>query len=310
MQIVLKNGFNSLLIKKPFSRIKILYLIIFLTIGIIIGFSNQASAVDYILGAKGGYFIWDPWFKEFGGAMSYMKKGDGALYGPVASVMFTQDLSFSMSGLFGKQSAHWQSEDFTYKSNEINYRESSFDIKRIDVDAALSYRLSEYFKIFAGYKYMYNLLQYKHVNFNRNTSTNSIDGEVEKSKIKIPYNGGAIGLGLSLPIKERFFFATNLSAIYIVGKMHVSGDIYYYQSGSSTRNLQGGGGPDGKVHGRGINCEPTIGASMGEGMPIFAIGVRFQWMQFKIVGDDKKDTPSSWSNDYIYGIFVSVIQPI
>ena len=45
---------------------------------------------------------------------------------------------------------------------------------------------------------------------------------------------------------------------------------------------------------------------MGEGLPIFTLGIRAQWSQMKFV-----DAPSNieldeeWCNDYQYGLFVA-----
>ncbi len=68
-------------------------------------FSNGA---EYMAGVRAGYFAWQPFLKDIGASgMSDITWGTGMLYGPIFSVMFTDDLSISVSALFGKQSTHW-----------------------------------------------------------------------------------------------------------------------------------------------------------------------------------------------------------
>jgi hypothetical protein len=311
-QTALKISYFSVLRAIVFlsKKIKLLSCVFLMSIGTISGFSQPASAMDYILGAKGGYFIWDPYLKEVGPGFKDMKNGDGVLYGPVASIMFTQDLSFSLSGLFGKQSTHWMSENSSEGSSELKTSNNSFDIQRYDVDSALSYKLTDHFKIFAGYKYQYQKVQVRNVKYSVDASGDPTNIMLEKTDVKIPYNGGpALGLGVSAPLGERFFFASNISALYMWGKFHMDGNGYEYNISGSTWTSH----PqkiDTKTKMRGINIEPTVGGSMGEGMPIFTLGVRFQWTQVHIQDKGTMNIEKNWANDYLYGVFVSIIQPI
>jgi hypothetical protein len=312
MKKVLIKSLIVVLNRNPFKRIKILCLIILMIFGIISVFAGRASAMDYILGAKGGYFIWDPYLKEIGSNFKDMKNGDGVLYGPVASVMFTQDLSFSLSGLFGKQSTHWMSVNSKEEgSSEPKTSNNSFDIKRYDIDSALSYKLSDHFKIFAGYKYQYQKVEVRSVKYSiSNSTSNPTTIMIEKTNVKVPYNGGpALGLGVSAPLGQRFFFASNISALYMWGKFHMDGNGWEYNISGGTWSSH----PqkvNTTVKMRGINFEPTIGGSMGDGLPIFTLGIRFQWTQVHIEEKGGMHLEKNWANDYLYGVFVSVIQPI
>lgn len=279
------------------------------------GSFSTVSAMDFLVGAKGGYFVWDPFIKRIGVTQfEQIDTGSGVLYGPVFSVLFTPDLSLSVSGLMGTQSTSWTSENFTSDSDS-NPRTGTFtlDMDRIDVDSALSYRLTDNFKIFAGYKYQRSIMTQESVTYERRLSSTQITTRHEYIEITMPVNGPALGLGFSAPIGERYFFAANLSALYMWGKMDFDSKEYEYdstvsstiQSKNESNKIKGI-----KVNIRGINFEPTIGASMGEGMPIFTLGVRTQWSQLKIVDGDKINADAKWCNDYQYGLFVSVVQPI
>jgi hypothetical protein len=66
-------------------------------------------ALEFIVGAKAGYYVWQPYLKEIEG-FEDVDRGDGVLYGPILSLLITENLSFSIAALTGKQSKHW-SED-------------------------------------------------------------------------------------------------------------------------------------------------------------------------------------------------------
>lgn len=290
------------------------FTVILMIFAVTAGNFTTASATDFLIGVKGGYFVWDPYLKRCGSVQfEQMENGSGELYGPVLSAMFTSDLSISVSGLFGSQSAHWISEDYIQPTETGSYYTGNFsmDVKRTDIDSALSYRLTENFKIFAGYKYQYNDMEFKSVKFKRNVSDDHLQAAIyENTTIKMPFNGPAAGIGFSSPIAEKFFFAANLSALYMWGKFKFDSSDYSY--GPSGSLGSGGGNINGvTLRTRGLNFEPTAGASMGEGLPIFTVGIRFQWSQTKFI-----DAPSDsglndkYNNDYQYGLFVSVVQPI
>jgi hypothetical protein len=271
----------------------------------------SASSMDYLFGVKGGYFVWDPFIKRIGvSQFEQIDTGSGVLYGPVFSILFAADLSLSVSGLFGTQSAYWTSIDYYEGSTNPRTGTFSLEMDRIDVDTALSYRLTENLKIFAGYKYQRSVMTQEAVTYERGSS--DITTRYENVEITMPVNGPALGLGVSAPLGERYFLAANLSALYMIGKFDFKGYELEYQgstpavpSKDSTNKITGI-----KLNIRGINFEPTIGASMGDGMPIFTLGLRGQWSQTKIVDGDEIVDEEKWCNDYQYGIFVSIVQPL
>jgi len=60
-------------------------------------FIKSSPAMDYLIGLKGGYFVWDPYLTRVGHPQfEEMENGSGVLYGPVCSLLFSPDISFSV----------------------------------------------------------------------------------------------------------------------------------------------------------------------------------------------------------------------
>jgi len=131
---------------------KKIFAVLFFIFAITAGSFTTASAAEYLIGVRGGYFIWDPYLKDLTSMFENMDTGSGALYGPVASVILTDDLSISISGLFGSQVGEGKTEGIP-NGSEYQDLKFSFNTLRIDIDSALSYRLGENIKIFGGYKF-------------------------------------------------------------------------------------------------------------------------------------------------------------
>ncbi len=283
-----------------------------ISIAVFFSLSLPAFSADYIIGVKGGYFLWDSYMKESGvSSFKDMERGDGVLYGPIFSVLFTQNLSLSLSGLLGRQSAQWlimnghpEGGAATVSSN------TTFNVFRTDLDGALSYRVGEHVRLFAGYKYQHLAIK---LNDARNGFTAGGDlyfTAVSKSAITTMYHGPALGLGLSLPVTEKYFMAANLSAVYMPGKFEMDIDAYNYNDQGNdnflTRhdNSQNGIKSDLKMWG--FNFEPTAGISPGSGLPIVTLGLRVQWTRVKFK-EDMGDLNNGWLNDWVYGVFVGVM---
>jgi len=65
---------------------------------------SPVFALDFMVGAKSGYYVWVPYFRDMkGSGIEDIDSGSGVLYGPVVSVLITPDLSLSVAGLFGSQ---------------------------------------------------------------------------------------------------------------------------------------------------------------------------------------------------------------
>jgi hypothetical protein len=119
---------------------------------------------------------------------------------------------------------------------------TTYDMRRLDSDLALNYRLNSYFKLFVGGKYM----GYKY----------KIDGYDFTCK-HASYGPGA-GISAVLPLGGDFFLIANFGGLYLWGKEVCSGDddspdqdyheygfntsasiAYYIEPASTTINLGG-----------------------------------------------------------------------
>jgi hypothetical protein len=273
---------------------------------------SPASAVDFIVGAKTGYYVWVPYFTDMkGGGLEDIDQGSGVLYGPVFSILITPDISFSLAGLTGTQSTNWSSnneiKDWWEPGETINAT-YYVNIRRTDIDSALSYRLSENFKVFLGYKYQQNETRLR-ATVREEWTTGEDKIREGKVIIELPSHGPALGVGYSLSLGGGYFVASNLSLLYMWSEFDLKEnrwDEYIPTDSDELTPIPGNAlWPAYDTEQVGINFEPSIGVKVGE-RAIYTLGFRFQWIRTRFV-DDAPFAPSGWMNDYIYGAFVSVL---
>ncbi len=271
--------------------------------------------MDVMLGAKAGYYIWRPFYNDLGASgMSDIDYGTGMLAGPVVSLLLSPDLTFSLAGLAGRQSTHWQSKFSEFDSTQNVSGGYYFDTLRIDIDSELSYRLSDNFKLFAGYKFLYLSNDYKYTEVRTLVATGAIDEiDIQDMHVVTPFHGPALGIGMSLPLNDRVFVSANLSALCMIGVFDVKKNTRYSDDVTSMPPFDGFTAVNdpfekSRMQQFGLNVEPAIGLNPGGGMPIISLGLRFQWLRvrFTETGDYHGGT-DEWYNDYLYGMFVSAV---
>jgi len=205
----------------------------------------------------------------------------------------------------GRQSTHWLSvySDFD-AANEVSgcYY---FDALRVDVDAALSYRVSESFKLFLGYKYLYLSVDYK------NSEQRSPVGggaptysTLNEMKVLTPFHGPAAGIGYSLLLSDRVFFAANVSAMYMIGRFKIEKSVTYDQLAPDVERRKS---PSTGMDQLGFNVEPSIGFNPGNGLPIITLGLRYQMLRIRFTENSDYAEKDKWLNDSLYGVFVSAV---
>lgn len=157
---------------------RIIVFIVATTLWSVTFFRAEASAAEISAGATTWYSWWD--MKTSGGDGD--KEMDPKfLYGPAFSVKFSDDYNLTFVFLYG-----------TFDMEEDSGTE---EISRYDSDLALNYRLGNYFKLFAGAKYM----AYEMENF----SHRSI--------------GPGAGISAVLPVGGNFYLLGNISGLYLWG---------------------------------------------------------------------------------------------
>jgi hypothetical protein len=288
--------------------------ITFIAVVLLLLLSSSAFALDYIVGAKGGFYVWEPFIKEMDAPfLEDIDKGEGFLYGPVVSILFTAELSLSAALLTGKQNTHWFSPN-QYQPERDAYMSGTYyvNMNRTDIDTALSYRLLQNMKIFLGYKIQIIETNMKYTE--RRYSPDPFgDRAVYEGDIntKTPSHGPALGIGYSLPLGKGYFVAANLSGLYMWGKFepsqkrldyHIDPDSEF-QTGDPIKE------PGFSLDTRqiGLNFEPSIGFSAGESWPIITLGLRYQLLRTKFIDKVEDLTPSGYVNDQLYGVFMSVL---
>ena len=180
-------------------------------IGILI--PSKIYATDITVGATTWYAWWEA---EQGG--NKMDADPTFMYGPALAVKFNDDFNLTFVYLYGKFDAE----------------EAGGKVKRNDSDLALNYRVHDYFKVFAGVKYMtFSSPDFDH------------DGI-----------GPGLGLSATYPVTENLFLLATLSGFHLWGKEkytnnHPSDDYkeygfnstlslaYYIASASTTVSLGG-----------------------------------------------------------------------
>jgi hypothetical protein len=265
---------------------------------------------DYIIGAKGGYFVWRPFLCDIpGGGFSTLESGTGALAGPVLGIAFTEDITLSVSGLFGQQTAQWNmGNTFNEKYGEYESTTSYMQEQRYDIDTALSYQIIPGMRIFIGYKYQF--LEVEWISSERQAgNATSMSVAEDEVVFKIPLQGIAIGGSYTAPISDLYFFSMTLSGIFMRGKFKYSSHEIKYRTYESTA-ITGTPNDESATYDMqqiGLNFEPAIGIRTGG--PIITLGLRYQLLRAQFYNQEaSNDGPSdNWMNDHLYGVFMSVM---
>jgi hypothetical protein len=284
---------------------------------VFISLTSAAFSMDYMLGAKAGYFAWQPFYSDMGadGSLSDVDWGTGVLYGPIISLIFTPELSLSVSGLMGRQSTHWKSR-FSYYESDPGLSISGdyyFDVFRADIDSALIYQLGGNFRIFGGYKYQYMKTTLEFTELRISTSTNVIE-DVDMPSVEFRHycHGPALGIGYSYPITQVFFASLTVSGVYMWGTFNLENEVAYGSDSSSipaNQVLKKEPQPfeSMPIRQMGVNIEPAVGMSPGPGMPIVTLGVRYQRFRVNFPETTGEPFPNGWFDDTMIGVFVSAV---
>ena len=192
----------------------------------------KARAADISVGATAWYTTWESELNM----EDEIEYDPDFLYGPVISAAFTKDLSLSLVFLYGNF-------DMTYKDSGGN--EDKDEIKRYDGDFALNYRISSWFKLFAGVKY----IRY----------TWSDDGKHEAL-------GPGAGISSVIPVGGNFFLLGNFSGLYLKGDEQ-SGDDFDY-----------------KLKEYGYNASVSLAYYIPEASTTLSLGGRYQYVKIEYDG--------------------------
>ena len=194
---------------------------------------------------------------------SIAKSSPAFLYGPTLAVRFNQDFNLTFVYLYG----HFENE-----KNQGSSYNSSTKFSRSDSDLALNYRLSDYFKVFIGAKY----LAYGITPARTDLATFQIIGNAD---IHTSYGPG-LGLSATVPIVGSLFVLGTVSGLYLWGShgvvvADISGGTPPYPQRSA--NL--------KYNEYGINTNLSLAYYIAPASVVISLGGRFQYL----IADYKKN---------------------
>jgi hypothetical protein len=206
-------------------------------------------AIDVSVGATTWYSWWDN-----NALIGENSEADPAfLYGPSLAVQFNDDFGLTFVYLYGKY-------DFTGEVAALSYKAK---VKRSDADLALNYKLNDFFKVFAGVKYL-------------SSSTSGIDWSSW---------GPELGLSAAYPIAENLSILANLSGFYLWGSNE--DDHHTHPSGS---------GHDGNHKDYGFNSGLSFAYYIAPASTTVSLGGRFQYVK-----ENNNDDSYSYANKF-YGV--------
>jgi len=229
---------------------KKLLLLAFLATCISVIIPCKVYAVDITVGATTWYVWWDVEQEE-----ETLNLDPVFMYGPALAVKFNNDFNLTFVYLYGK----------------FHYEESGApksEIKRYDSDLALNYKLNDYFKVFAGIKYMGFLL------------TNAYE-ETDSDAY-----GPGLGLSCTYPIVNNLYALAYLSGFYLWGKEDDVSDNVKHKD-------------------YGINSSLSIAYYIAPASTVVSLGGRYQYFKMKYDNshrDNNKFYGVTLTATYTFGI--------
>jgi hypothetical protein len=209
-------------------------------------------AADLSVGATAWYTAWD-YEDDNDSPITY---DPAFLYGPVLSLAMSPDLSLSFVFLYGQFQMNFENGD------------PPMDLNRYDSDLTLNYRISSYFKLFAGAKYM---------------------GFTWAANGKHAALGPGAGISAVFPLGNDFFLLGYISGMYLMGN----------EDGDKSRQYKA------ETTEYGGNASLSLAYYIPGASTTLSLGGRYQ--QLKITYDDDNDgmTPDSMSK--FYGVTVTAV---
>ena len=206
------------------------------------------------------------------------QKANLPFIGPALAIKFNADFNLTFIYLYAES---------TVKEKVDTYPDLGYNFKRHDADLALNYKLNDYFKIFAGIKYInYSIHRGRHTNYSY------------KEIIKRDHYGLGPGLGLSavFPVVENFFLLANLSGFCLLLNKE---SAEYLEIGHSPESIP----IKPKSNDYGINAHLSLACYIVPASTTISFGGRFQYI--RTVYTDRDPIHGSYYNhntSMFYGV--------
>jgi len=185
------------------------------------------------------------------------------LCGPALSVKFSNSFNLTFVYLYGK--FNFNEGDIGDEHPELHYSFSAKSkAKRSDSDLALNYRLNDYFKVFAGIKYM----AYE---TNLSYDISYTDGHKDHCYNHAKHTSIGPGLGVSstLPLTDNIFLLTTLSGFYLFSSGEKFQDYKIYNNYDVDYNIA--------YNEYGINTTISVAYYITQLSTVISLGGRFQY---------------------------------
>ena len=226
---------------------------------------HKIYGVDITVGATTWYAKSEQYYKQDKSAFfirdTLVKSDPAFLYGPTLAVRFSNDFNLTFVFLYGS---------FETTKNDGNV-ESKSKYKRIDSDLALNYRLGDYFKVFAGIKYL---------SYDITPAKTDMDTFEIKDIDKHTSFGAGPGLSVTYPLTDNLFVLSTFSGLYLMGKDKVA--IEELAGGIKTGNSRS---VNPGYNEYGMNSTLSLAYYIAPASTVISLGGRFQYL----VADYKKN---------------------
>ena len=234
-------------------------------------------AIDMTVGATTWYAWGEQYNVQTGSTKNTLLESDPALlYGPALSVKFSDDFNLTFVFLYGK---------FKAEKNDGSGKIENSKFNRIDSDLALNYRLSNYFKLFVGAKYLsYDIVP----------NNDEITFIIKKIDPHTSYGAG-LGLSATVPITGNLFGLATLSGLYLFGSDSFVKTEDMWTSPPVVHNVKIA------YNEYGFNSNLSIAYYLTEYSTVISLGGRFQYLLA-----DYKDKNNGVALDYIRFVIYGV----
>ncbi|MCL2025674.1 MAG: hypothetical protein FWG92_02585 [Leptospirales bacterium] len=224
---------------------------------------NRAHALDITVGASTWYAWWDQVDSK-----KTTNFDPRLFYGPALAVKLNNDFNLTFVYLYG---VFEDKESGSSEKRNLKY-------KRSDADFAINYRLSNYFKVFAGIKYM----------------PYSIKGTIKSSTEEITFDnkhsglGPGLGLSATIPIIGNMFALATVSGFYLWSE-----DNSKYVSTNPANNES----YKSNYKRYGFNSTLSIAYYIAPASTVVSLGGRYQYFR-----SDYSNEITSYINNTFYGV--------
>jgi hypothetical protein len=287
--------------------------------------SESRAQVDLSMGGNFWYNSWTPawhkgWMENYAtndSGKSRYQFGDHPdfksnwipLYGPVFSMRFFNSISVSTVFMYGR--AKYDSTGLnmfeivrldavkipTVHFGYINHRRN---VKKFDSDTTVSFAVTEYFSVIAGYKYQ----GYDYIEKGHYVNIDAVGISSDKKK-RNSSSGPGLGVGLNMHLFDALYLQIAMSGLFLWGKektsssyiINTAGELSYWWGRSGSNIAYGGTGSAGFAY------KTPAGITL-------SLGFRGQILKYGQLNRDVSFERFKGKHDLFYGLTFSAVYTV